>query len=49
MYAMPCMNFCRTEGDRLAEHWSVRDEFGALVQVGALPAPMLPAGLGATR
>lgn len=27
------------EGDRLAEHWGVRDEMGALVRMGVLPAP----------
>jgi hypothetical protein len=26
----------------LAEHWGVRDEYGVLVQVGALPPPVLP-------
>lgn len=45
-YAMETMHLYRGEGDRLAEHWGVRDEFSVLVQVGALPAPQLPAGLG---
>jgi hypothetical protein len=31
----------RTEGDRLAEHWGVRDELGVLVQLGLVPAPHL--------
>ncbi|MBC8093776.1 MAG: ester cyclase [Pseudonocardia sp.] len=44
-YAMATMHLYRAEGDRLAEHWGVRDEHGVLVQVGALPAPTLPAGL----
>jgi predicted ester cyclase len=42
-YAMPTMHLYRAEGDRLAEHWGVRDELGALVQVGAMPATALPA------
>ena len=41
-YAMPTMHLYRAEGDRLAEHWGVRDEYGVLVQVGALPPPVLP-------
>lgn len=45
-YAMPTMHLYRAEGDRLAEHWAVRDELGVLVQVGAIPAPALPVGLG---
>ena len=44
-YAMATMHLYRAEGDRLAEHWGVRDEYGMLVQVGALPAPALPEGL----
>ena len=36
---MTTAHIYRTEGDRLAEHWGVRDEFGALVQMGVLPAP----------
>jgi predicted ester cyclase len=42
-YAMPTMHLYRAEGDRLAEHWGVRDELGVLVQVGAMPRPALPA------
>lgn len=38
-YAMTTIHIYRTEGDRLAEHWGVRDEVGAMVQVGAIPAP----------
>ena len=41
-YAMPTMHLFRVEGDRLAEHWGVRDEYGVLVQVGALPPSVLP-------
>jgi hypothetical protein len=29
----------RTQGTRLVEHWGVRDEIGAMVQMGAIPAP----------
>ena len=41
-YAMESMHLYRTEGDRLSEHWGVRDELGALYQVGALTPPPLP-------
>ena len=40
-YVMEALHVYRTEGDRLAEHWGVRDEFGVLVQVGVLPAPAI--------
>ena len=42
-YAMPTMHVYRAEGDRLAEHWGVRDERSVLIQVGALTpsAPVL--------
>lgn len=43
-YAMSTMHLYRAEGDRLAEHWGVRDEYGVLVQTGLLPAPKMPAG-----
>ncbi len=42
-YTMPTVHVFRTEGNRLAEHWGVRDELGVLVQIGALPAPSIPA------
>ena len=35
-YAMTTAHIYRTEGDRLAEHWGVRDEVGAMVQMGVL-------------
>ena len=38
-YDMDTLHVYRTEGDRLAEHWGVRDELGALIQLGVLPAP----------
>jgi len=41
-YAMDSVHVYRTEGDRLAEHWGVRDEFGVLVQVGVISPPQLP-------
>lgn len=41
-YSMPSLHVYRTEGDRLAEHWGVRDELGVLQQIGALPPPQLP-------
>jgi predicted ester cyclase len=42
-YAMHTMHLYRAEGDRLAEHWGVRDEYGVLVQTGVLPPPSVPA------
>jgi predicted ester cyclase len=48
-YAMATMHLYRAEGDRLAEHWGVRDEHSVLVQVGALPAPELPSGMVPSR
>lgn len=41
-YLMATLHIYRTEGDRLAEHWGVRDELGVLTQLGVLPAPQLP-------
>ena len=41
-YTMQTIHIYRTEGDRLAEHWGVRDEVGAMVQMGVLPAPAPP-------
>jgi predicted ester cyclase len=51
-FAMPTMHLYRGEGDRLAEHWGVRDELSVLIQVGAMAPPQLPdlrAGLMATQ
>ena len=42
-YAMPSMHLFRGAGDRLAEHWGVRDELSCLYQVGALTPGPLPA------
>jgi len=36
-YTMSTIHIYRTEGDRLAEHWGVRDELGAMRRMGALP------------
>lgn len=44
-FAMATMHLYRAEGDRLAEHWGVRDELSVLWQVGALAPPELPAAL----
>jgi predicted SnoaL-like aldol condensation-catalyzing enzyme len=38
-YSMTTAHIYRTEGDRLAEHWGVRDEYGARVQLGTITAP----------
>jgi len=36
---METMHIYRAEGDRLAEHWGVRDELGVLFQLGVLAPP----------
>ena len=46
-YAMATLHVYRTEGDRLAEHWGVRDELGAMVQLGVVPMPEAPPELRA--
>lgn len=38
-YTMSTIHIYRTEGDRLAEHWGVRDEVGAMRQLGLIPEP----------
>lgn len=38
-YAMSTTHIYRTEGARLAEHWGVRDEYGARIQLGTIAAP----------
>ena len=43
---METIHIFRLHGDRLAEHWGVRDELGVLIQLGTLPPPD-PAVLGA--
>jgi ketosteroid isomerase-like protein len=42
-YAMPTIHIYRTADGLLAEHWGVRDEFGARIQLGVVPAPEFPA------
>lgn len=46
-YSMSTMHVYRTHGNRLAEHWGVRDEAGAMVQLGVIAAPD-PKALGLT-
>ncbi len=41
-YAMTTVHIYRTEGDRLAEHWGVRDEVSARIQLGTLAPPSAP-------
>ncbi|RRJ88213.1 hypothetical protein EG850_01850 [Gulosibacter macacae] len=36
-YSMPSIHIYRTEDDRLAEHWAVRDEVAVLQQLGLMP------------
>jgi predicted ester cyclase len=38
-YDMPTAHIYRTVGSRLAEHWGIRDEFGARIQLGTIAAP----------
>jgi predicted ester cyclase len=38
-FVMQTVHIYRTEGDRLAEHWGVRDEYGARIQLGTAAAP----------
>ena len=47
-YSMITAHIFRTEGDRLAEHWGIRDEYGARVQLGTVTPPD-PAGFEASK
>jgi predicted ester cyclase len=47
-YEMATAHIYRTEGDRLAEHWGIRDELAARIQLGVL-APPDPAALTGSR
>jgi predicted ester cyclase len=38
-YTMETIHIYRAEGDRLAEHWGVRDELGVLFQLGVMAPP----------
>lgn len=38
-FTMQTVHIYRTEGDRLAEHWGVRDEFGVRIQLGTATPP----------
>lgn len=38
-YRMSTAHIYRTESGRLAEHWGVRDELGARIQLGVVAAP----------
>lgn len=38
-YAMTTAHIYRTAGGLLAEHWGVRDEYGARIQLGTITAP----------
>lgn len=41
-FTMDTVHVYRTEGDRLAEHWGIRDELGAMRQMGVVPPPTRP-------
>jgi len=41
-YTMTTVHIYRTVGNRLAEHWGVRDEVGARIQLGTLAPPAQP-------
>src|SRR6478609_5845411 len=45
-FDMPTLHVYRTEGDRLAEHWGIRDELGVLIQLGVLALPASSASAG---
>jgi predicted ester cyclase len=47
-YQMDTAHIYRTEGDRLAEHWGIRDELAARIQLGVL-APPSPSALTGAR
>lgn len=38
-FEIACAWFCRVEGDRIAEIWSLPDGLGLLADIGALPEP----------
>ncbi|SDT16141.1 ester cyclase [Microlunatus soli] len=38
-YTMTTAHIYRTEGDKLAEHWGIRDELAARIQLGTVAAP----------
>ena len=42
-YSMPTIHVYRVRDGLLAEHWGVRDEFGARLQLGTIAAPLFPA------
>jgi predicted ester cyclase len=41
-YTMSTVHIYRTVGNRLAEHWGVRDEIAARIQLGTLKPPAPP-------
>src|SRR5262245_39239759 len=41
-YAMKTAHFFKASGERLCEHWGIRDELDVLYQVGALSPPAVP-------
>jgi predicted ester cyclase len=47
-YEMATAHIYRTEGDRLAEHWGIRDELAARIQLGVLSPPD-PSALAGAR
>ncbi|GAB4009247.1 ester cyclase [Nocardioides ultimimeridianus] len=38
-FVMETVHIYRTEGDRMAEHWGMRDEYGVRIQLGVLAPP----------
>jgi predicted ester cyclase len=40
-YEMATAHIYRTQGGRLAEHWGVRDELAARIQLGTVPVPSI--------
>ncbi|MFC6883280.1 MULTISPECIES: ester cyclase [Actinomadura] len=40
------LHMVRFEGERIAEHWAVRDDLGMMQQLGVIPGPGGPGGPG---
>ncbi|HWU21317.1 MAG TPA: ester cyclase [Nocardioides sp.] len=38
-FVMETVHIFRTEGDRMAEHWGIRDEYGVRIQLGVVDPP----------
>lgn len=43
------LHMVRFEGDKIAEHWAVRDDLGMMQQLGIIPGPGGPGGPGGPK